>query len=70
MPASIGDGVIVTDAAGRVTFMNPTAEELTGRNAASGLNRPLSEVFPIVNEAEGDAVVDPMAAISSGIRIG
>jgi signal transduction histidine kinase/CheY-like chemotaxis protein len=65
MPASIGDGVIVTDAAGCVTFMNPIAEELTGRSAVTGLNRPLSEVFAIVNEAEGDGSVDPMAQILS-----
>jgi len=63
MPTSVGDAVIVTDAAGRVTFMNPIAEELTGRSAASGLNRSLSEVFPVVDEAEGDAVVDSMAQI-------
>lgn len=60
MSTSIGDGVIVTDAAGRVTFMNPVAEELTGRSAAAGLHRPLSEVFALVDEADGDAVVDPL----------
>jgi signal transduction histidine kinase len=63
MLATIGDGVIVTDAAGRVTFMNPVAEELTGRSAAAGLNRLLSEVFPLANEANGDVVVDPLARI-------
>jgi len=57
----VGDGVIVTDAAGRVMFMNPVAEELSGRSAAAGLHRPLSEVFALVDEAAGDAVVDPLA---------
>ena len=28
--ASVGDGVIVTDAQGRVTFLNSEAERLTG----------------------------------------
>jgi signal transduction histidine kinase/CheY-like chemotaxis protein len=63
MSTSIGDGVFVTDAAGRVTFMNPVAEELTGRSAAAGLHRPLSEVFALVDEAAGDAAVDPLPRI-------
>lgn len=63
--SGIGDAVIVTDALGRVTFMNPIAEELTGRNAGAALERPLSEVFPIVDEANGDALVDPLAHLLS-----
>jgi signal transduction histidine kinase/CheY-like chemotaxis protein len=63
MSPGIGDGVIVTDAVGQVTFMNPVAEELTGRSAAAGLHRPLSEVYALVDEADGDAVVDPLARI-------
>jgi signal transduction histidine kinase len=62
-PASIGDGVIVTDAAGRVTFLNQVAAELTGHSAAAGLHRPLSEVLPIVNETDGEVVVDPLARL-------
>lgn len=52
------DGVIVTDAHGSVTFMNPAAEELTGRSATAGLYRPLREVFPIVSAAGGDTIMD------------
>ncbi len=46
---SIGDAVIVTDAAGLVTRMNPTAERLTGWPLVEGIGRSLSEVFHIVN---------------------
>ena len=63
-PSSIGDAVIVTDKVGRVTFMNPVAEELTGRSAAAALDRPLTEIFPIIDEANGD-VLDPLARILS-----
>jgi PAS domain S-box-containing protein len=55
---SIGDGVIVTDAAGRVTLMNPVARALTGwEDGAAG--RPLGEVFRIVNEQTRRPVESP-----------
>jgi signal transduction histidine kinase/CheY-like chemotaxis protein len=63
--ASSGDGVIVTDAQGYVTFMNPVAEELTGHSATAGLYRPLREVFHILGEANGDALIDPFTQATS-----
>ena len=47
---SIGDAVITTDDAGRVTFMNGVAEELTGWKQTEAAGRPLDNVFSIVNE--------------------
>ena len=47
---AIGDGVIATDAAGRITRMNPVAEALTGWREAEALGQPVSQVFHIVNE--------------------
>ena len=47
---SIGDGVIVTDAEGRVTMMNSAAELLTGWKEADAAARPEREVFRIVAE--------------------
>jgi PAS domain S-box-containing protein len=47
---SIGDGVIATDAAGRVTFMNGVAEQLTGWKQAEAQGQSLQSVFSIVNE--------------------
>ncbi len=47
---SIGDGVITTDTVGRVTFMNPIAEVMTGWSVEETIGRPLVEVFRIINE--------------------
>ncbi|TIO38929.1 MAG: PAS domain S-box protein, partial [Mesorhizobium sp.] len=38
---SIGDAVICTDAANRVTFMNPVAEKLTGIASGEALGKVL-----------------------------
>src|SRR5580704_2421902 len=46
MLRSIGDGVIATDAAGRVTFMNNVAQELTGWKEDEATQKPLVKVFP------------------------
>ena len=48
--SSIGDGVIVCDAEGSVTFINPVAEALTGWTRRDALGTPLTQVFSIINE--------------------
>ena len=58
--ASIGDGVITCDAAGRVQMMNPVASELTGWSQADAAGRLLEEVFHIVNEQTGERVETPV----------
>lgn len=57
---SIGDAVIATDAEGRITFMNPVAEALTGRTQADAIGLPVLAVFNIYNEATGQPVPDPI----------
>jgi PAS domain S-box-containing protein len=47
---SIGDAVIVTDAEGRVRFLNTVAQSLTGWPQDEADNQPLDKVFAIVNE--------------------
>lgn len=47
---SIADGVIATNIEGRVRFMNPLAERLTGWNHDEALGKALAEVFHIVDE--------------------
>jgi PAS domain S-box-containing protein len=55
--ASIGDAVITTDREGRVNFMNPVAEALTGWTAAEAAGQMLGQVFRIINQ-ETRAPVD------------
>ena len=47
---SIGDAVITTDTQGRVTWLNPVAEHMTGWSAHQATDRQVSSVFNIVNE--------------------
>jgi PAS domain S-box-containing protein len=49
---SIGDAVIATDADGRVKFMNPLAETLTGWEQAEAVGRRLAQVFRTMNESD------------------
>jgi PAS domain S-box-containing protein len=55
---SIGDGVIVTDAEGRVERLNPVAERLTGWPVAEAHGQPLAKVLDIVHEDSRETVVD------------
>lgn len=47
---SIGDAVITTDIYGHIEFMNPVAETLTGWRDQDARQKPLPEVFKIINE--------------------
>src|SRR5262245_40959648 len=47
---SIGDAVITVDGQGRVGFLNPTAQALTGWGTDEAAGRPLEDVLHIVNE--------------------
>ena len=58
---AIGEGVIVTDRAGRVSFMSPLAARLTGWEAGAATGRPVTEVFRVADE-QGRPVTDPVTA--------
>ena len=60
---SIGDAVIATDVAGRISRMNGCAERLTGWPLAAGLGQPLAKVFRIVNAVTRQGVPDPVELV-------
>jgi PAS domain S-box-containing protein len=65
--ASIGDAVVVTDAEGRITYVNSEAERLTKWSNADAAGQPLPNVFRIVNEETRAAVEDPVKKV---LRLG
>jgi diguanylate cyclase (GGDEF)-like protein/PAS domain S-box-containing protein len=58
--SSIGDGVLAADTEGRVTFMNPLAEAMTGWQADAALGRSVLEVFRIVGQSTREEVDCPV----------
>jgi diguanylate cyclase (GGDEF)-like protein/PAS domain S-box-containing protein len=48
---AIGEGVIRTSSSGRVDYMNPAAEKLTGWQADDAVGRDISEVYNVYSEA-------------------
>jgi PAS domain S-box-containing protein len=61
--ASIGDAVIITDKDGKVTFLNPEAERLTGWKHPEAKGLPLPKVFQIINEQTRQAVENPVEKV-------
>jgi PAS domain S-box-containing protein len=69
--ASIGDAVITTDTAGRVTFLNQVAESLTGWGQKQARGQALEAVFPILHEQTRRPVDNPVAkVIREGVIVG
>ena len=58
---SIGDAVITTDAAGRVTWLNPVAERMTGWPTADATGAAVTEVFRIVHGITRHDAENPVA---------
>lgn len=61
--SSIGDAVIATDFNGKVSFINPTAEAVTGWKSAEATGKSFDEVFQVTNEDSGERVENPFALV-------
>jgi PAS domain S-box-containing protein len=69
--SSIGDGVIATDAEGRIVFLNAVAQSLTGWSQEDAKGVPLEEAFKITNETTGATVENPaVRALREGRIVG
>jgi len=69
--ASIGDAVIITDVNGKISFLNPVAESLTGWTLEEAVGQSLDGVFRILNESSRQTVESPTnRALKKGIIVG
>ncbi len=58
---SIGDAVITTDSTGRVEYLNPIAEQLTGWTVTEACGQPISTVFSTIDERSRTPTTDPVS---------
>jgi diguanylate cyclase (GGDEF)-like protein/PAS domain S-box-containing protein len=58
---SIGDAVVSTDVAGKVTYLNVIAERLTGWSQQEAAGHKLEEVFRIIDSTTRETLQNPMA---------
>ena len=66
---SIGDAVIATDTAARVTFLNSLAAKLTGWSEEEATGQPIGQVFPVINEKSREPADDVVARVLRDKRI-
>jgi two-component system, cell cycle sensor histidine kinase and response regulator CckA len=58
--AGIGDAVLATDKDGRITFLNPVAEALTGWSGAEARRQSLEDVLRLVDERTRGTIENPL----------
>jgi diguanylate cyclase (GGDEF)-like protein/PAS domain S-box-containing protein len=63
---SIGDGVITTDIDGKVVYLNPAAEKLSGWTTKDAVGRHIAEVFRIIDPVTRQAVPQPVESALYG----
>ena len=59
----IGEAVVCTDIAGKITFLNVAAEQLTGWSLAESAGRPMVEVFR-TRDSSGEDAAETTAAVA------
>lgn len=65
--ASIAEAVLTTDHQGRIEFMNPAAERLTGWAVATATGRPSDQIVRLVDETTNEPIASAVTiALSTG----
>lgn len=65
--ACIGEGVIITDLDGVITYINPAAEEVTEQSSQTAIGMAFDKVFSVVNATTGEAMESPITmALDTG----
>lgn len=60
---SIGDGILSTDVAGDITYLNPAAERMTGWSLDDAKGRPVTEVFRLIDGATHEPAENPVEQV-------
>ncbi|MBZ5727786.1 MAG: response regulator [Acidobacteriia bacterium] len=69
--SSIADAVLATDREGRITFLNPVAETLTGWPRRDARGKPVAEVLRFVDEKTNEALENPLVrALRDRVTVG
>lgn len=67
---SLGDAVIATDAAGRVRYINPVAQQLTGwDDYTQARGRPLTDVAKLIDEVTREPLTDPVEIVRRSEKV-
>jgi len=61
--SSIGDAVISTDADGKITFVNPVAETVSGWLSSEVMGWPVERIFCLVDDHTGKPAQNPVATV-------
>ena len=63
---SLGDAIIATDEEGKIIFMNPVAERLTGWKREEAVGKEVAAVYRAIDENSGEAVQRFLLDIARG----
>lgn len=63
---SMNDGVIATNQQGKITFINPAAEALTEWHLREAVDKDVTEIFQIFDEATGCSAPNPIVQVLQG----